>query len=110
MIAHDPRGTPEDARSLSAAVAQRVRRAIEARWLAVTDADVNRTTEAVAAALEDAAREAHDRHLRPEELVLAIKALENEVGATRGALAHADRRALRARLVTACIHAYFRAR
>jgi hypothetical protein len=64
MIAHDPRGTPEDARS----------------------------------------------HLRPEELVLAIKALEDEVGGTRGVLAHADRRALRARLVTACIHAYFRAR
>lgn len=110
MIAHDSRGTPENARTLSETVARRVREAIEVRWSAKTDADVDRTIDALAAALDEAAAEAHERSLHPEELILAIKALEEQVATARGMTAYADRRALRAELVTACIHAYFRGR
>ena len=110
MIAHDSRGVPENARTLSEAVTRRVREAIEARWLAKSDADIDRTTNALAGALDEAAAEAHERSLHPEELVLAIKALEDQAAVAGGIRAYADRRTLRARLVTACIHAYFRPR
>jgi hypothetical protein len=106
MIAHDSRGTPEDARALSAALVRRLREAIDARW-AAKGGDADLAVAALAAALQDAAVEARERALHPEELILAIKALEREVAATRGDLGHADRRALRAWLVTACVRAYF---
>jgi hypothetical protein len=109
MIAHDSRGTPENARSLSEAVTRRVREAIHTRASSSTT-DIDGADVALAAALEEAAAEAHARALHPEELLLAIKALEEQVALARGTVAYAERRALRARLVTACIHAYFRDR
>lgn len=109
MIAHDSRGTPEHARALPEAVTRRVREAIEARWSAAA-ADLERTDAALAAALDEAAAEARERSLHPEDLILAIKALEDQVATRRGMTAYADRRTLRARLVTACIQAYFRPR
>jgi hypothetical protein len=110
MIAHDSRGTPEDARALSAAVALRLHEAIDERWRARSDADVDRAVAALGAALEDAAAEARERGLHPEELILAMKAIERDVAATRGNPGSADRRTLRSWLVTACIRAYFGAR
>jgi hypothetical protein len=110
MIAHDSRGTPEDARALSAALAQRLRRAIDERWRARGDADVERAVAALGAALEEAAAEARQRGLHPEELILAMKAIERDVAGARGNLGVADRRALRSWLVTACIRAYFSTR
>jgi hypothetical protein len=106
MIAHDSRGTPEDARALSAAVVRRLREAIDARWSAKRG-DADRAVATLAAALQDAAVEARERALHPEELIIVIKALEQDVAATRGDLGHADRRALREWLVTACVRAYF---
>ena len=110
MIAHDSRGIPENARTLSEPVSRRVREAIEARWSATTEADIGRTTDALAGALDEAAVEARERSLHPEELILAIKALEDQVAAAHGRTVYADRRQLRDRLVTACIQAYFRPR
>jgi hypothetical protein len=109
MIAHDSRGTPEDARALSAPLARRLREAIEERWRATGDADVERAGGALSKALADAAAEARERGLHPEQLILALKALESDVAATRGNPGSADRRTLRSWLVTACIRAYFSA-
>lgn len=118
MIAHDPRGTPEDARVLSAPTADRLRAAIAARWRAGEGPEAERADRRLATVLADAAAEARERALHAEELVLAIKALEGEVaGELAGKLAGAaadptpgQRRALRAWLVTVCIRAYFDAR
>jgi hypothetical protein len=110
MIAHDSRETPEDARALSAGLAQRLRVAIEERWRATSSADVERAVATLGVALEDAAAEARQRGLHPEELIVAMKALERDVAATRGNPGSADRRTLRSWLVTACIRAYFGAR
>lgn len=109
MIARDSRGTPDNTPRLSAEVAGRLRCAIEARWQAVNGADSERATGALSAALDAAAVEARARSLHPEAMVLSIKALEGEVAVRCGILDHAERRALRAALVTACIRAYFRA-
>jgi hypothetical protein len=110
MIAHDPRGTPEDARALSATLTQRLREAIAERWRARQAPDVERTAASLAAVLADAAAEACGRSLRPEELILAIKAIEGEVAGCPADLTPGDRGALRAWLVTVCIRAYFGAR
>ncbi|MFN2565414.1 MAG: hypothetical protein ABR499_10440 [Gemmatimonadaceae bacterium] len=107
MIAHDSRGTPEDARLLSGAIAQRLRDAIRARWRARDSAETERAVACLATALADAAAEARERALHPEELILAIKALEADVSAERADFTPGQRRALRAWLVTACIRAYF---
>lgn len=111
MIAHDSRGMPEDARVLSAPLTSRLREAIAARWRAREGAEVDLATRTLAAALAAAAAEARDRSLHPEELVLAIKAVEGavaaEVAASRAELTPGDRRGLRAWLVTVCIRAYF---
>jgi hypothetical protein len=109
MIALDSPGTPEHARVLSAALAQRLREAIGDRWKACDGAEVDRAMAALAAALGDAATEARERALHPEELILAIKALERDVPAARGDAGQTERQTLRAWLVTACIRAYFSA-
>jgi hypothetical protein len=115
MIAHDSRGMLEDARGLSAPTAKRLREAIAARWRADEGPEADLVTRRLGEALVDAAAEARRRSLRPEELVLAIKALEGEVaGAAAGTFAGSraiptpgERQALRAWLVTVCIRAYF---
>jgi hypothetical protein len=109
MIARDSRGSSEDARVLSDALAQRLREAIGDRWRARQAADVERTSAALAAVLREAAAEAHARALHPEDLVLAIKALEGQVAGRPTELTPGDRSALRAWLVTVCIRAYFSA-
>jgi hypothetical protein len=107
MIAYDSRGVPEDARELSAATRDHLRLAIDERWRAEPGRETEQAAETLAAALAAAASEARQRALHAETLVVAIKAIEADVAAERGRLGHADRRALRAWLVTACIRAYF---
>jgi hypothetical protein len=109
MIAQDSRGTPEHARVLSAALAQRLRDAIGERWRASDGQELDRAMAALAAALTDAATEARERALHPEELILAIKALERDVPSAGGDVGQTERQTLRAWLVTACIRAYFSA-
>jgi hypothetical protein len=107
MIARDSRGSPEEARVLSDALAQRLREAIADRWRAREAPDVERTSAALAVVLREAAAEARARALHPEDLVLAIKAVEGEVTGRPTELTPGDRNALRAWLVTVCIRAYF---
>ena len=109
MIALDSGGTPEHARVLSAALAQRLREAIGDRWRASGPDETDRASATLAATLSDAAAEARDRSLHPEELILAIKSLEREVAFSRADIGPSKRQALRAWLVTACIRAYFNA-
>ncbi len=86
----------------------RLRLAMDARWRAAAGADTERATDELGAALEEAAQEARSRALHAEALILVIKSIESDVAADHGRLGHADRGALRAWLVTACIRAYFR--
>jgi hypothetical protein len=51
MIAQDSRGTPERARVVSAALAERLRLAIGERWKARSGEESDRAQEALAAAL-----------------------------------------------------------
>jgi hypothetical protein len=60
-------------------------------------------------ALRDAAVEAHQRALRPEELIIALKALLEDIPGGHGAAA-AEQLRIRDRIVSACITAYFRNR
>jgi len=115
MIAHDSRGMPEDSRVLSAPTANRLREAIAARGRAGAGPEAELATRRLGEVLVDAAAEARRRTLRPEELVLAIKAVEGEVAAeaagtfagSRADPTPGERQALRAWLVTVCIRAYF---
>ena len=65
MIALDSHGTPEHARVLSAALAQRLREARGDRWKASDGTEVDRAMAALTAALTDAATEARERALAP---------------------------------------------
>ena len=76
-----PKNSPppsEPARELSAETLRRLREVIGERWRALeTSEDHLRAT------LRAAASEAKRRGLRPEELIIALKALEEEVFAQR---------------------------
>jgi hypothetical protein len=109
MIALDSGGTPEHTHVLSAALTQRLREAIADRWTAAEGDETDRAVATLGAALTDAAAEARERALHPEELILAIKALEREVAGAHGKIGPSERQVLRAWLVTACIRAYFSA-
>ncbi len=56
-------------------------------------------------ALQVVAREARERSLRPEELIVTLKRVIDE--APGGRLASGEDRRLREWMVTTCIHAYF---
>lgn len=51
--------------------------------------------------------EAHQRDMRPEELILAFKNLYDALPEPRSAVARAEQAHLRERLVTACIRVYY---
>ena len=51
--------------------------------------------------------EARERAMRPEELILAFKALYDALPEPASAVARAEQMHLRERLVSACIRAYF---
>ena len=57
--------------------------------------------------LHDVAAEARTRSLRPEELIVSLKAVLSQVGSTRFPSAPDEQRRLQEWLVTTCIHAYF---
>ncbi len=64
------------------------------------------TEDALREALREAAAEARQRGLRPEELIIALKALIDDLPGMRSP-ATEDRVRLRDRIVSACIRAYF---
>ena len=57
--------------------------------------------------LHDVAAEARARALRPEELIVSLKSVLSEVGASRFPASPEEQRRLQEWLVTACIQAYF---
>ena len=87
---------------LSFDVAERLHAAIVARWQGVADDDAP-----LRAALSEAAQDARQRSLLPEELLLALKAIEEEVGESLRAVDVDDRDRFRHWLVGACMRAFF---
>jgi hypothetical protein len=87
---------------LSADVAEQLRGALTARWDQPADSDG-----ILADALDEAARDAKQRQLRPEELLLALKAIEEQVANSLARVDTEERDELRHWLVGACMRAYF---
>jgi 3-methyladenine DNA glycosylase Mpg len=87
---------------LSADAAAQLRSAIAERWTRPNQSD-----DALTQALAVAAQEAKQRSLRPEELLLALKAIEEDV-AVKARVADSDERdRFRFWLVGACMRAFF---
>lgn len=87
---------------LSSEVASQLRTAISQRWTRPEHADG-----ALVAALAIAAREARDRSLRPEELLIALKAIEEDVAVASKVANSEERDRFRFWLVGACMRAFF---
>jgi hypothetical protein len=105
MIAYNPRIPPDRRRTLSAEVSEQLRAALEAHWQ-----QSPRSGEQLASALWSAARDAKEHQLRPEELLLAMKALERQVAESLASGVPVDldeRDEFRHWLVGACLRAYF---
>lgn len=102
MVAYNSRTPDDHRRLLSADVADQLRAALTARWDKASDSDALLVT-----ALAEAARDAREKQLLPEELLLALKAIEEQVA---NSMRHVDtdqRDHLRRWLVSVCLRAYF---
>lgn len=103
MVAYDSCRDPDPARALSRRTVDGLREALLAQWRA-PDAPQDELRAALAAA----AREARQRSLRPEELIIALKALQGELAEQQATpVREAVRRQVHEWMVTACIEAYF---
>lgn len=102
MVAYNPRYPRDESRSLSPDVAARFRSALAAHWAEAEGADAE-----LAASLETIAGHARAHGLRPEELLLAMKAIEGEVAETLRVNETQDRDRFRIWLVGACMRAFF---
>jgi hypothetical protein len=88
---------PETAEALRVAIAE--------GWRAGEE-----TQQRLSDVLARTAHEAHEQGLRPEELIIALKRVEEEVMGQPGALRATDvdaRRRFREWMVSACVRAYF---
>lgn len=101
MMAHDSRFSPEP-RPLSDETLAVLRKAVLGHLERKSDPE--RELEQAVAAVVDEARE---RSMRPEELIIAFKALYATLPDPPTIAARAEQLRLRERLVTACIHAYY---
>jgi hypothetical protein len=102
MVAYSRNTPPDPSRTLSPAIADRLRAALAARWDETTPSDADLTS-----ALGEAARDAKSRQMRPEELLLALKAIEGQVAEAVKQVNDEDRELLHHWLVGACMRAYF---
>ena len=102
MVAYNPRSPRDESRSLSPEVASQLRASLTARWTEPDSFDA-----ALGSALAAAAEEARSRGLRPEELLLALKAIEEDVALTLDVADTQDRDRFRIWLVGACMRAFF---
>jgi hypothetical protein len=102
MVAYNPRTPDDHRRLLSTDVGDRLRAALTARWEKASDSDA-----LLVAALAEAARDARERHLLPEELLLALKAIEEQVANSVRFVDTDQRDHLRRWLVSVCLRAYF---
>lgn len=102
MVAYNPHPPRDDSRSLSPHAAAQLRSALTAHWAEAEGCDAE-----LAAALKVVAQDARARGLKPEELLLAMKAVEGDVAATLRAENTQDRDRFRMWLVGACMRAFF---
>jgi hypothetical protein len=101
MMAHDSRFSPEP-RPLSDQTLELLKAAVLGHLERTSDPE--RALEDAVAAVVDEARE---RSMRPEELIIAFKALYAVLPDPTTTTARAEQVRLRERLVTACIRAYY---
>ena len=102
MVAYKPRSPRDDSRMLSTEVAAQLRAAIAEHW-----DGPQRSQDPLADALTSAAQEARSRSLRPEELLLALKAIEEDVAIASKVVDSEQRDRFRFWLVGACMRAFF---
>ena len=102
MVAYDPTRPPDRSRELSDESVARLRTAIAAQW---------RTGQAESAETRDAllsiAREARERGIRPEALIVVLKRIESDVARSVPERSAVVQRQLTEWLVTTCVRAYF---
>jgi hypothetical protein len=101
MMAHDSRFSPEP-RPLSDETFEVLRTAVLGHFERKSDPEPG-LEHAVAAVVE----EARERSMRPEELIIAFKALYATLPDPPTTAARAELLRLREQLITACIRAYF---
>lgn len=99
MVAQHTKTPDEPPRPLSAAVAEELEQAVRA-FLSQPSGDAD---EALRRAIASAGRDARERQLRPEELLLAFKSIEERVRAA-SSKGHAS---ARTRLIQALLEAYY---
>ena len=105
MVPHSAPPPPPEPRSLHPDTVAVLRAVIAERWRSTADSDAE-----LAAAVARVAREAKADGLRPEELIVALKRIEEDVRGATGTLRATDfetRQRFREWLVTSCIRAYF---
>jgi len=102
MTAYNSRSPRDENRSLSSEVSAQLLIAVMKRW---TDPEAFDST--LSTALSAAAEEARGRGLRPEELLLALKAIEQSVAESLDVIDTQDRDRFRIWLVGACMRAFF---
>jgi hypothetical protein len=102
MVAYNPRSPRDERPSFSREVAAQLNAALTARWTQPDSYD-----SALATALTAAADDARTRGLRPEELLLALKAVEQDVAETLDIADTQDRDRFRIWLVGACMRTFF---
>lgn len=103
MVAYNPRSPRDDNRMLSSEVAAQLRAAISERWNQPQRHNDSALTEALAGAAQEAKR----RSLRPEELLLALKGIEEDVAFASRVVDTEERDRFRLWLVGACMRAFF---
>lgn len=102
MVAYNPRSPRDESRSLSPEVENQLRVALTARWTEPQSYD-----SVLGTALAAAADDAKARGLRPEELLLALKRIEEGVAESLDVADTQDRDRYRIWLVGACMRAFF---
>ena len=102
MAAYNSRSPGDKNRSLSSDVSAQLLLALMKRWT-----DPEAFDSALSTALSAAADEARGRGLLPEELLLALKAIEQEVAKSLDVADTQDRDRFRIWLVGACMRAFF---
>lgn len=102
MVAYNPRSPRDENRMLSPDVATQLRTSLAARWTEPDSFDA-----ALTSALTAAAEEARTRGLRPEELLVALKEIEEDVSVRLDVADTQDRDRFHTWLIGACMRAFF---
>lgn len=102
MVAYNPRSPDDERPSLPPAIAAQLRSALSARW---SDSEGNDSV--LESALVAAACDARQRGLRPEQLLIALKRIEEDVADALEVVNTQDRDRFRIWLVGVCMRAFF---